>query len=164
LSHPGVCAVYALEEADGGYYLVTELIAGHTLREEIASGPAEPGAVADTMRELAAAVAAAHAKGIVHRDLKPENVIPTDDGHLRVPDFGLARDDRPSERKELTTLRGLLIGTPESLAPEQIDGREADARSDVFSLGVVVYEWATGTHPFAGETLLATTARIVGHA
>jgi len=87
----------------------------------------------------------------------------TSDGHLKVLDFGLARDDRPPDRQELATLPGLLLGTPEYLAPEQIEGRDADTRSDVFSMGVVLYEWATGTHPFAGETVLATTARIASH-
>jgi serine/threonine-protein kinase len=163
LSHPGICAVHALEELDGDLYLVTEYVDGRTLREEINSGQRPSAdAVLTTMRELAEALAAAHARAITHRDLKPENVMRSASGQLKILDFGLARTDDGTPRT-MVTATGAVLGTPAYMAPEQINGQPADRRADVFALGVLMYELATGTHPFTAPTPLATVARILEH-
>jgi len=185
LTHPGICTVYALDEVDGDLYLATEYVDGHTLGEEIASGKRPtPGEVLRTAREIASALASAHAAGIVHRDLKPENVMRTRDGRLKILDFGLARiiDDgavretidprsgtpRPGGGRispaaaSFATRPGIIVGTPAYMAPEQINGEPADARVDIFALGVLLYEFSCGVHPFAASTELATVARVVG--
>jgi serine/threonine protein kinase len=165
LKHPGICTVYALEEFDGALFIATELVDGHTLRMEMASG-ALPAAdvVVRTAHDLAAALASAHANGVIHRDLKPENVMRTADGRLKLLDFGLARFDRPDVSGvagDFATLPGALLGTPAYMAPEQLTGDPVDGRADVFAFGVIVYEFACGAHPFAAATPLAVAARIV---
>ena len=163
LTHPGICTVYALEEIDGELYIATEFVDGHTLGEEIRSErrPAREE-ILRTARELAAALASAHAKGIVHRDLKPDNVMRGRDGRLKILDFGLARvgAGAPDEAPRMTQ-PGMLIGTPAYMAPEQINGLPIDARADVFAFGVLLYEYACGAHPFAASTALATVARVL---
>jgi predicted Ser/Thr protein kinase len=166
LTHPGICTVYALEEVGDDLYIATEFVDGETLRAEI-SGGARPSAddVLRTARELAAALASAHASGITHRDLKPENVMRTRDGRLKILDFGLARIDpsAPSAlpAHALATLPGVLLGTPAYMAPEQLNGQPADARADVFAYGVLMYEYACGVHPFSASTELARIARVL---
>jgi predicted Ser/Thr protein kinase len=164
LTHQGICTVYALEEIGEDVFLVTEFVDGHTLREEIATGrrPSTDD-ILQTARELAAALASAHARGITHRDLKPENVMRAHDGRLKILDFGLARVSVPfpSAAPAFATDPGLLVGTPAYMAPEQLNGTTVDARADVFSFGVLLYEFITGTHPFEGSTPLATIARIL---
>jgi serine/threonine protein kinase len=185
LTHPGICTVYALDEVDGHLYLATEYVDGHTLGEEIRSGRCPSAAeILRTARELAAALAAAHAAGIVHRDLKPENVMRTRDGRLKILDFGLARIIENEATREtfdaraqtpgaggprvspaaasFATRPGVIIGTPAYMAPEQINGEPADARVDIFALGVLLYEFSCGVHPFAATTELATVARVLG--
>jgi predicted Ser/Thr protein kinase len=162
LSHPGICAVYALEEFEGHLHLVTEFVEGRTLRDEIDSRH-QPSTreVFETMSELAGALAAAHAKGIAHRDLKPENVMRSTAGQLKILDFGLARGETDSAMGSTVTIPGMLMGTPAYMSPEQIQGGPIDRRTDLFALAVVMYEYATGRHPFAAQTPLATAARIV---
>jgi hypothetical protein len=163
LTDPGICAVYALEELDSNLYVVTEFVEGHTLREEIRTDSL-PGveAVVQTARALATGLAAAHAKGITHRDLKPENIMRSVDGRLKILDFGLARvDDAARQGRMAATLPGTIVGTPAYMSPEQLSGKPADPRSDVFSLGVVIYEYAAATHPFAAPNALAVAARIL---
>ena len=166
LSHPGICTVYALEELDGDLFIAAEFIDGHTLRHEIAAGrrPASDD-VSSTARELANALAAAHGSGVVHRDLKPENIMRTVDGRLKVLDFGLARMDpasaAPDRVMSNVTQPGVILGTPAYMAPEQLNGHPADMRSDVFALGVLLYEYATGTHPFHAPQPLALVGRIL---
>src|SRR5262245_23986872 len=164
LTHPGICTVYALEEIDGLLYIATEFVDGHTLREEIGAGrnPA-PADVERTARELAAALSSAHAHGIVHRDLKPENIMRARDGRLKILDFGLARFDPTAGETvhTLATQQGVLLGTPAYMAPEQINGGIVDVRADVFALGIVIYEYACGVHPFDGSTPLAIVARML---
>jgi hypothetical protein len=166
LTHPGICAVYAFEEFEGDPYLVTEFIDGHTLRREIESGDRpSPDALISTLDQLAAAVGAAHAKGVVHRDLKPENIMRAFDGRLKVLDFGVARAHVGKTLPDTLpqTLPGALVGTVAYMAPEQLQGEPVDARADVFALGVVLYELATGVHPFAAPTSLGTAARVLAH-
>jgi predicted Ser/Thr protein kinase len=160
LTHPGICTVYALEEIDGELYIASEFIDGHTLGEEIRA-PRRPSRdqVMRTARDLAAALASAHGKGIVHRDLKPENVMRGRDG-LKILDFGLARIGAVDGSPRMTQ-PGMLIGTPAYMAPEQINGLPVDARADIFALGVLLYEYACGAHPFAATTALATVARVL---
>jgi len=166
LTHPGICTVYALEEVGDELYIATEFVDGHTLREEIASGRRPSGdEIVETARELAAALASAHAKGVTHRDLKPENVMRTSDGHVKILDFGLARIDVPTDSsptvRATATLPGVLLGTPAYMAPEQLNGQTADARTDVFAFGVLIYEYSCGVHPFGASTELALLARVL---
>jgi serine/threonine protein kinase len=165
LTHPGICTVYALEEFDGDLYIATEFVEGHMLRDEIAEGkrPSLEKIVA-TARELASALASAHAKGITHRDLKPENVMRTQDGRIKVLDFGLARvEPGPGGIAATLTapLPGGIVGTPAYMSPEQIEGRKAGPSADVFSFGVLMYEWISGRHPFQAASTLATLARVL---
>jgi serine/threonine protein kinase len=165
LKHPGICAVYALEESDHFLFVVTEFIEGRTLREEIAGGR-RPGAdeVFRTMSDLVSALDAAHAKRITHRDLKPENIIRSPDGRPKILDFGLARADQdPTPQESARTMPGTFVGTLGYMSPEQLNGQIADPRSDVFALGMLIYEFATGRHPFEAPTPLATAARILEH-
>lgn len=165
LTHPGICTVFALEEFDGQLYIVTEFVEGHTLRDEIgdAKRPALETIVA-TARDLASALANAHGKGITHRDLKPENVMRTRDGRIKVLDFGLARVEHGPGGIAATLTAPLpdgVIGTPAYMSPEQIEGRPAGPAADVFSFGVLMYEWIAGRHPFQAGSPLATVARVL---
>jgi hypothetical protein len=119
--------------------------------------------VMQTARELSAALAAAHARGIMHRDLKPENVMRTLDGRLKILDFGLARSDGPDGDPLAVriTKEAVAIGTPAYMAPEQLNGLRVDARADVFALGVLLYEYASGVHPFEASTPLAVISRVM---
>jgi serine/threonine-protein kinase len=189
LTHPGICTVYALEEVDGELYIATEFVDGHTLGEEIRSGPRpSAGEVLRTAQDLAAALASAHASGVIHRDLKPDNVMRSRDGGLKILDFGLARIDEAGRRAGHVghraghgghpvghrfsgasaiagvphlTQPGVVIGTPAYMAPEQINGLAVDARADVFAFGVLLYEFACGAHPFEGSSQLAVMARVL---
>jgi eukaryotic-like serine/threonine-protein kinase len=168
LMHAGICTVHALEEIDGHLFIVSELVDGHTLREEIVRDRQPPAAsIVATARELADALATAHAKGITHRDFKPENVMRDQAGRLKVLDFGLARGAQgampltSATGGALATLPGILVGTPAYMSPEQLNGQPADARADVFAYGVVLYEYACGVHPFEASTPLALAARVL---
>jgi serine/threonine protein kinase len=168
LKHSGICTVYALEEIDGHLFIASELVDGHTLREEIARDrQPRADAILATARELADALASAHATGITHRDFKPENVMRDRAGRLKVLDFGLARGSHTltpissSPAGVLATLPGLLVGTPAYMSPEQLNGQTADARADVFAFGVVLYEYACGVHPFEATTPLGLAARVL---
>jgi serine/threonine protein kinase len=162
--HRGICTVYALEELEGELFIAAEYVDGQTLRHEIASGPRPSAAdLLRTAREIASALAAAHARGIVHRDLKPENVMRTADGSVKILDFGLARADLADGDTLVAkvTQTGMLVGTPGYIAPEQLNGERGDARSDVFVFGVIVYELACGVHPFEASSALAVAARVL---
>ncbi len=163
LTHPGICAVHALEEFDDALVIVTEYIEGETLRAVVARGERlSPASAVDTARQLASALAGAHARDVVHRDLKPENVMRTRDGRLKILDFGLARIAAPApDAGGPGTLAGAAFGTPAYMAPEQVNGAPGDARSDVFALAALLYEVVTGVHPFAAPTPLATIGRIL---
>ena len=159
LSHPGIATVYALEEFDGQVFIAGEYVPGRTLRDELDGGPLGPGQTVATAAAIARALAAAHEQGIVHRDLKPENVIRTPNGEIKVLDFGLARiRDRPSELGGATSR---FMGTPAYMSPEQIRGEAVDGRSDIFALGTMMYELASGAHPFRGSDAMSTLAQIL---
>jgi hypothetical protein len=156
--HPGIATVFALEEFGEELFIAGEFVPGETLRDEIARGPLDAQRVLDTAIELAEALAAAHDHGIVHRDLKPENVMRLPSGRVKILDFGLAtvRDVSPSAAR--LTSDGVILGTPAYMSPEQIRRDGMDGRSDLFSLGIVLFELLTGAHPFGsgnGATLLA---------
>jgi serine/threonine protein kinase len=154
LSHPNVAGVFDYGEDDGTQFIVMELVAGETLAERIRrEGRLEPGEAARIAGEIAAALEAAHDAGIVHRDIKPGNVMLTDQGEVKVLDFGIAA----ASGHDLTAT-GMTIGTAAYLSPEQAAGDRATPASDVYSLGVVLYEMLAGRPPFTGETPVAVAA------
>ena len=153
LSHPAIATIFALEEIDGELYIVSELVRGRTLRQELGDGPVPPAQLLPTLIAIATALSAAHERGIVHRDLKPENIIRGVDGQIKVLDFGLAQSASPREAPTQTRLTavGSALGTPGYMAPEQLSGAEVDARADVWAFGVVAWELATGEHPLGAD-------------
>jgi tetratricopeptide (TPR) repeat protein len=163
LSHPAVVRIYDLVEDAAGDALVFEYVEGRTLRELLREGLPPPAFAARLGREIAEGLAAAHAGGLVHRDLKAENVMVTPDGHAKILDFGIAKAAAPGGEGEALTVEGALLGTFHAMSPEQARGGEVDARSDLFSLGVLLYELLTGRSPFRGSDLLETLQRVAGH-
>jgi TolB-like protein len=160
LDHPGIVTVYSVEEAEGLHFLTMQLVEGEPLERLIPEGGLPAARLVAIASALAEAIATAHGRGIVHRDLKPANVMVTGEGRVKVLDFGLARMDPaaadPRASSELATdvrtSEGVVVGTMPYMSPEQLSGREVDARSDVFSLGVVLYEVACGQRPFQGSS------------
>jgi serine/threonine protein kinase len=165
LSHPAIATIFALEEIDGELYIVSELVRGRTLREELHEGPLPPERLQSTLLDIAAALASAHQQGIVHRDLKPENIMRRSDGQIKILDFGLARNEPGRTVPSLTRLTeaGVALGTPGYMAPEQLAGGPVDARADQFAFGVLAWELATGEHPFGTDpaTLLARMTELM---
>ena len=150
LSHPNVVAVYDQGEDGGTVFLAMEYVPGLTLREVLhEEGPLSPRAALDVLDPLLLALAEAHSKGLIHRDVKPENVIINDNGTVKVADFGLAR---AVSSQTVTSTSGLLLGTVAYLSPEQVERGIADARSDVYAAGLVLFEMLTGTKAFTGDT------------
>ena len=169
LNHPNIVTIHSIENAEGLRFLTMELVDGPSLRELLDHSGALPiEEVLDLGVQIAEGLAEAHAAGIIHRDLKPGNVMVAPNGRAKLLDFGLARPERPlgsgpEERheKEDLTREGAILGTVAYMSPEQLQGRRVDARSDVFSLGILLYELATGTHPFLAETQASTLAKIL---
>jgi len=167
LNHPHICTLYDVGSHEGIEYLVMELIEGETLADRITRGPLPLPEVLKLGSQIADALHAAHRSGIVHRDLKPGNVMLTRSG-AKLLDFGLAKpiitaafgNDAPTEHKPMTA-EGTIIGTFQYMAPEQLEGVEADARTDIFALGTVLYEMATGKRAFEGKTRTSLIAAIV---
>ncbi|MEO7803779.1 MAG: protein kinase [Actinomycetota bacterium] len=151
LSHPGIAAVYDFSEENDRFFIVMELLDGKDLHQILANGPLQPLAAAEIVAQVADALTAAHAQGAVHRDIKPANIFITEDGTVKVTDFGIAR----AAGHSTLTGTGAMIGTPRYLAPEQVTGEAATARSDIYSLGCVLYQAITGQAPFEGETSIA---------
>lgn len=153
LNHPNIVAVHDVGDQAGEPYIVSELLEGKTLRTVLRDGPLAPDEVLDLGLQAASGLAAAHRKGIVHRDLKPENVFLTDDGRLKILDFGIAKLLPEAQQDgRIRTDTGSMLGTPAYMSPEQVRGQLADARSDVFSCGAVLYEMLSGRPPFDGAT------------
>ena len=150
LSHPNVVAVYDQGEDDGNMFLAMELVHGLTLRQVMqAEGPLTPRAALDILDPVLQALGAAHSAGLIHRDVKPENVILRDDGTVKVADFGLAR---AVDTVTSTAQTGVLLGTVAYLSPEQVERGKADARSDVYAAGLLLFEMLTGSKAFIGDS------------
>jgi TolB-like protein len=169
LSHPHIVPVFDVGEQNGLRYVVTELVEGETLRALLAASPLPANDAALLGAQIAAGLACAHERGVIHRDVKPENIMVGRDGTARIVDFGLAgRQDRPfgaaSETEATASLAsaiGVVAGTPAYMSPEQVRGEKLDARSDIFSLGAVLYEALTGERPFRGGSTIETLTGIL---
>ena len=161
LNHPNILAIYDLGSHEGQPYLVAELLQGETLRARLDAGPVPLSKAVDFVRQAAAGLAAAHGSGITHRDIKPENLFVTTDGRVKILDFGLARvepviAEGGETRLNTGTAAGIVLGTVGYMSPEQVRGVAADSRSDLFSLGVVLYELLSGRRPFVGDSAVQT--------
>ena len=158
LDHPNIVTIHSVEECNGVHFLTMQLVEGRSLDRVIPASGLPLEQIVEIARALGDALAVAHDKGIVHRDLKPGNVMVTNEGHVKVLDFGLAKDVRAANGGDLTqtsdsqTQMGVVMGTPAYMSPEQAAGRLLDHRTDIFSLGVVLHEMATGRRPFEGTS------------
>ena len=165
LNHPQICTIYDIGEHDGRAYIAMECVEGVNLKTYMARKTIETPELAGIALQITRALEAAHAKGIVHRDIKPGNIIVSDDGAVKVLDFGLARRFRTTETGELglegSTMPGRPIGTANYMAPERILQMPLDPRCDLFSLGVVMFEMATGRLPFAGASPSETVTNVL---
>ncbi len=168
LSHPNIVTIYSVEHADGTHFLTMELVEGRTLEDAMADHrPVPIERVLEIARQITGAAAAAHDKGIVHRDLKPANVILDASGRVKVLDFGLAKTrgaaafSAGDAATALATQVGTVLGTPTYMSPEQVRGLDVDHRTDIFSLGVMLYEMATGARPFRGRSAAELASSIL---
>jgi Tol biopolymer transport system component/tRNA A-37 threonylcarbamoyl transferase component Bud32 len=157
LDHPNICTVYEIDEADGRAFLAMACLEGQTLRQKIAARPLPLDEALDIATQIGQGLQAAHEKGVVHRDIKPANVMITPNGHVKIMDFGLAQ---LSDRTKLTA-SGIKLGTPAYMSPEQTEGKAIDRRSDIWSLGAVLYEMVSGRVPFPGELEAAVAHAIL---
>jgi serine/threonine-protein kinase len=165
LNHPCIITVHEIGSADGVHFIATEFVDGETLRQRLARGPVTVDELLDVGIRTAEALAVAHDAGIVHRDIKPENIMVRRDGYVKVLDFGLAKlvDSQAGGASTLATEPGRLMGTVAYMSPEQLHALDVDARTDLWSLGVVLFELATGERPFAAPTSAGTVAAILEH-
>jgi Tol biopolymer transport system component len=168
LNHPNITAVHDLGSHDGAPYIVTELLEGETLRSRLGSGALSVRKAIDYAVQIAKGLAAAHEKGIVHRDLKPENLFVTNDGRIKILDFGLAKLKAEKDGEPQTDLKtvsgtepGVVLGTMGYMSPEQVRGKPADRRSDLFSFGAIFYEMLSGQRAFRGDTAADTITAIL---
>src|SRR6266481_8276053 len=169
LNHPNILAVHDVGTHEGAPYIVAELLKGQELREQLNGGPVPQRKALDYAQQIAQCLAAAHEQGITHRDLKPENLFVTNDGRVKILDFGLAKlrpERNESASSEIATLKqitdpGTVMGTVGYMSPEQIRGAEADHRSDIFSFGAILYEMLAGQRAFQRETTAETMTAIL---
>jgi serine/threonine protein kinase len=170
LNHPNIVTIHSIEEADGVHFLTMELVEGETLAQMIHKGGMALSRLLQLSLELAEAMAAAHRQGITHRDLKPDNIMLGADGRLKILDFGLAklREEAGASgfgselaTREVQTEEGKIVGTAAYMSPEQAEGKQVDPRSDIFSIGIILYEMATGERPFKGDTRISTISSIL---
>jgi len=167
LDHPGIVTIHSVEETEGIHFLTMGLVKGETLAELIPEEGLPIGDLCDIALPLTEAVGTAHRQGITHRDLKPSNVMVTDAGGVKVLDFGLAKsalveaDSDPERLTEALTAEGHILGTVAYMSPEQAEGKPVDPRSDVFSLGILLYEMTTGQRPFQGDSTLGTLSAVL---
>src|SRR5882762_9442885 len=169
LNHPNICTIYAVENDGGQFFIAMELLEGQSLDHKLLGPPLPLDRLLDISIQLADALDAAHAKGIIHRDIKPANIFLTQRGQVKVLDFGLAKLARPEMAMETIggtqdapvhlTSPGATVGTIAYMSPEQARGEDLDPRTDLFSLGTVIYQMATGRLPFSGAT-----AAVIFHA
>src|SRR5256714_1743309 len=175
LNHPNIITIYEIEQIDSVNFIATEFIDGETLRQRLKNGPLKLGEVLDVAAQIASALSAAHEADIVHRDIKPENIMLRRDGIVKVLDFGLAKLSEPvgvaggskktdadaPTRVQIRTEPGMVFGTANYMSPEQARGKGIDARTDIWSLGVVLYEIVAAQKPFTGETTSDVIAAIL---
>ena len=169
LNHPNILSIFDIGEEQGAPYVVSELLEGETLRERLRNGALPIRRAVDYALQVARGLAAAHDKGIVHRDLKPENLFLTSDGRVKILDFGLAKLTRPEAHDgsgdaptvQVATEAGMVMGTAGYMSPEQVRGKPADHRSDIFSFGTMLYEMISGKRAFHGETAADTMSAIL---
>ena len=165
LNHPNILAIHDSGSYNGIPYAVTELLEGETLAERLRSGPLAPPRATEIACQIAEGLAAAHAKGVIHRDIKPENVFLTNDGRAKILDFGIARIENlatlsPSRASQKSS-SAILIGTAGYVSPEQVRGKRADQRSDVFSMGTVYFEMLTGKRAFVRDSPVETLGAVL---
>ncbi len=172
LNHPNILTVHEFAEDDGLHYIASEFVEGQTVRQRLSAGPIEVAESLEIAIQAASALAAAHEAGITHRDIKPENLMIRPDGYVKVLDFGLAKHGKGSAksfgsgsedptRHLLDTEPGLIMGTESYMSPEQARGLKVDSRTDIWSLGVVIYEMLTGQRPFNGDTRADTIVSVL---
>jgi predicted Ser/Thr protein kinase len=168
LNHPNICTIYDIDDHDGRPFIVMEILKGRTLRERLADGPLKIHETVDIAIQVSDALVAAHSRGIIHRDIKPANLFLVEQGPVKVLDFGLAKSVSAPPTEELTTLPtadltavGMTVGTVAYMSPEQVGGDQLDRRTDLFSLGVVLYECVTNRQPFQGKTSAVILASIL---